>query len=356
MRRRLVSAFKWAWDNHLSKHKTCRFVLCGSVSSFMVRNVLKSSALYGRVDLEINVQPLLPVQAMAMLGEGRSMEEIIDIYMVLGGIPQYLLELSPQLSLVQNLAQMAFRPNGYFTTEYQRLFSSHFGSDHRYERLIAALADKPVQTLESLTAGTGLEKGGTFSHLVEDLVIAGFVQRSRPLGQGPATRQSIIRLNDEFLHFYFSFVKGIGDPSSGHAVDATALLTGPRFAQWQGYAFERLCIKHAAAIARALGFAGISYRCGPWQATYENRRVAIDLVFERADKVVTACEIKYVNSLDGRTLVDGFARQIEILRILRPRAGIQKVLILGKKIPLPEAAKKYFDTVLYAADVFLCLH
>jgi AAA+ ATPase superfamily predicted ATPase len=354
MRRRMVSAFKWAWDNHLSLHRNCKFILCGSISSFMVRNVLRSSGLYGRIDLEINLTQLSPAEAMGMLGPGRSKEEVIDTYMVFGGVPQYLLELDPGLSLVQNLANLAFKPNGYFTAEYQRLFISHFGEDHRYEKIVAALASKPTQLLGVLAQNAGIEKGGSFSKLIEDLSLAGFVERRRPLGVSPGTRESQIRLFDEFLHFHFAFSLRQQGATVGAVTDATALLTGPKFTQWQGYAFERLCAKHAQLIARALGFDGISYVHGPWHAPAENGgRVAIDLVFERADKVITACELKYVNTLDATALIDGFTRQIDTLRRHRPRYGTQKVLVLGKNTTVPDVVRKFFDKILFAEEVFL---
>lgn len=44
----LVSLLKVYWDNHWKKQNVM-LVLCGSVSSFMVKRVIKSSALYGRI-------------------------------------------------------------------------------------------------------------------------------------------------------------------------------------------------------------------------------------------------------------------------------------------------------------------
>lgn len=47
----LVSTFKYHWDNFFSKYPSCVFILCGSGSSFIVKKVIQSRALYGRVDL-----------------------------------------------------------------------------------------------------------------------------------------------------------------------------------------------------------------------------------------------------------------------------------------------------------------
>ena len=39
-----------------------------------------------------------------------------------------------------------------------------------------------------------------------------------------------------------------------------------------------------------------------------------------------------------------------------PKHGVQKVLILGRKIAVHEKVKRYFDSVLFAEDVFLSAH
>jgi hypothetical protein len=74
--------------------------------------------------------------------------------------------------------------------------------------------------------------------------------------------------------------------------------------QWRGYAFERLCIKNAVAIAERLRFAGIRYRSGPWFKRAQDSRggAQINLLFVRADKVLTLCEMKYAGKLSAKSL------------------------------------------------------
>jgi AAA+ ATPase superfamily predicted ATPase len=350
MRGQLVSVFKWAWDNYFSKKKGCRFVICGSVSSFIVKKVLRSSALYGRIHLEVQLKPLSMKECAGLYDGRRPAGEVLDIYISLGGIPQYLLELRQNESPVQNLVRLALSPHGYFFNEYQRLFVSHFSKNKAYEHILKSLALKRVQDSAALEHASGLSSGGTFSSLLDDLEMAGFIERFSPLEKERNSKLVRIRLIDEFLDFYFTFVEKNRKEIEQGTLKAYELLTGPKFEQWRGYAFERFCRKHAKAIAQALGFSGIRYRSGSWFKSMGKETIQADLVFDRVDGVITLCEAKYVGKMKSEA-GSNILRQAEALGDYF-RRPVQKVLMLAYSIPLPASVKNGFDTVLYADEVF----
>jgi hypothetical protein len=63
----------------------------------------------------------------------------------------------------------------------------------------------------------------------------------------------------------------------------------PRYNTWIGLGFERLCFAHIYAIQKALGISGIATKTYPLQTI----DAQMDMVIERADKVITLCEMKY---------------------------------------------------------------
>ena len=105
-RNRLISHLKHAWDNLFSKRNRILLILCGSVSSFMVNRVLRSKALYGRVDLELPLLPLAIDEVRDHFVPRRSLKEFVDLYMALGGIPQYLLLVDLSMSARLNLERL----------------------------------------------------------------------------------------------------------------------------------------------------------------------------------------------------------------------------------------------------------
>lgn len=351
MRKQCVAAFKWCWDNYLSKHKNCKFILCGSISSFIIKHVIKSTALYGRVDVEINLKPFSISEVSSFFKNRYNKQEIIDIYMTFGGIPQYLLELETDKSYIQNLNQLAFAPNGYFYQEYQRLFISHFSHNLQYERILSSLSNKNGQSVKQSASSVNIKTGGTFTKLLSDLELAGFIERYTPVDKQNNSKLVRFRIYDEFLNFYFTFIKKHKKEIEEETVAAYELLTGNTFKQWQGYAFEKLCRKHAKSIAKILEFSGIRYKFGSWFRLNDSNKIQIDLLFIRADNVLTLCETKNATKLNSSTVIPEFEKKINHINSVF-QLPIQKVLISAKKIKMPNKITEYFDNVLFAEDVF----
>lgn len=355
MKSYFVSLFKYYWDNYFSKEKKCRFILCGSVSSFIVKKVLYSKALYGRVDTEIHLQPLSLQEIKSFFPE-RSPREIIDIYMTFGGIPKYLLEINPELSYQQNLNEYAFSQTGYFFQEFQRLFISHFSSTPYYEKILLSLSNQ-TKTTDELAKDLNIIKGGSFSQVLNDLVLAGFIEKNQPLDKNINSRLIRYRLLDEYLNFYFSFIqKNIIPIQKGHHYFQN--LNVSLLHQWQGYAFERLCRRHSSFIAEYLKFSGIQYAAGSWFRMDKKNRsgspsgAQVDLMFVRGDHMLTLCEAKYVDHLPSSVIAE-FEKRVGCLKYYYPHHGVQKVLLLGKSSSIPQKVRHYFDKIILAENLFV---
>ena len=349
-----VSVLKSHWDSALSKHRNLRLVLCGSISSFLVKKVIRSRALYGRVSTEIELRPLSLDDAAALFEDKRSRQEVIAIAMTLGTVPQYLEELNPRLSLSQNLNESAFSPHGFFFGEYQRIFISHFGRNPLYERVLDRLASGP-QSTEQLATACQTRTGGTFTAILQDLTLAGFIERYSPLNKGPRSRQVRYRVLDEYLHFYARFIKQHEQEIISGRFSSLQIAQQRSYPQWRGFAFERLCRRNAALIADRLRFSGIQYRAGSWFQAGDDQAgepgAQVDLLFDRADRVLTLCEAKYSDRLAGKRLLRDLDAKCQALSKVYPRHGIQRVLLLGKDVPVPAEVASRFDDVLRAVDV-----
>ena len=187
--------------------------------------------------------------------------------------------------------------------------------------------------------------GGTFTDILNDLEMAGFIERYTPLGKARTSRQVRYRIHDEYLHFYFRFLRDHQQDILAGRYDATGLSESRAFAPWQGYAFERLCRRHAAQIADVLRFSGIQYSIGTIfeSGIGPDQGLQIDLAFDRADRVLTVCETKYTERLPGKALIDSFEKTCRLLLSRYPRRGLKKVLVLGRNADPPQALKRYFD-------------
>ena len=99
--------------------------------------------------------------------------------------------------------------------------------------------------------------------------------------------------NPNFTLFYFKFVKDYKGHDPQHWQH---LLKDPGKIAWEGLAFERVCLLHSREIRSALGISGVAADESAWfrrsDATAGVRGAQIDLVIERADRVVNLCEMK----------------------------------------------------------------
>ena len=352
----LVSKLKHAWDNQFSRHNRVHLILCGSVSSFMVKNVLRSRALYGRVDREIHLLPLLAPSILEHFTARRSLVETIELYMTVGGIPQYLKMFDLATSLRLNIETLFFSQNGYFVNEFERLFASHFGATSHYREILLHLAAARWSKREAITKILRLASGGRVSEYLSNLEMAGFVERYTPVDRPHAERAVRYRLCDPYLDFYFRFVHSnrkrinqgnVRNPGMQFLPDKT-------YYPWRGLAFERFCYNHRQLIADRLGFGAVAFDAGPWFSRGEDDKgFQVDLVFMRADRVMTVCEMKFKDTKVGTEVIAPFEEKIQ--RLSNPstrRRTIERVLVTASE-PTEELRREgYFHRILTLPELF----
>jgi AAA+ ATPase superfamily predicted ATPase len=351
---RIVAELKLVWDQYLSRLPGVTLVLCGSIASFMVTKVIRSSALYGRTDLQIHLQPFT-IKETAQLCVGRGFLETLESHLFTGGIPKYINILRDETSVRLALQKHAFTATGYFVSEFDRIFVSHFGKNPVFRNIIRFLAQYPYGLWrKDIARLTGAHESGLLSAHLDDLEAAGFISSQIPFNKKSNSRLKKYFLTDAYMRFYYAFIApDISRISAGVNKDIFLKLsqTGAFYA-WMGRAFEYFCIQHAALIARIMGFSGIDFSCGPFFRPPSNTTPGfqIDLLFNRADNVVTLCEMKYSHTEPGIGIIAEVEKKAEMLMQYTGNKTIQKVLITltppGKEL----AASGYFYRTIQPQD------
>ena len=349
-RNEIVSELKLVWDLYISKIEGITLILCGSIASFMIKKVIKSSALYGRADLIIHLKGFLLPETREILAD-KGTQEIIDAYMFLGGVPKYLDLIREKPSVRLAIEELAFTETGYLTDEFQRIFISHFGKKRGYRKIIHSLAKHPYGLFrKQISEESGVDLGGGLTGYLTDLESAGFISSSTPFNKNKNSKLLKYRLSDPYMRFYFSFIEpNLKRIKSGSTSSYFAQLTQKgAFNAWIGIAFENLCIEHAIKISEILGFSGIDYSFGPYFcAPGKDSGVQIDLLFDRNDKVITLCEMKYTLAPVGIGIIQDVERKVNLLRNKFKQKTIQKVLISLSPPTKDLIAMGYFFKVIH---------
>ncbi len=289
---KFLMAFENFWNTYCTKRNDLIVVICGSAASYMVQKIIKNKGgLHNRISRKIRLLPFnLSETEQFLIKKGLKFTryDVIQIYMALGGVPQYLEKLSKGLSVSQNIDKLCFSKDGLLNDEFNQLFISLFENSERHIKIIKTLASSNKGlTRNELIVKSKLPSGGDFSLKLEELVESGFVT-DYPFYQNKR-QLTLYRLSDEYSRFYLKF---IAFNKNGGEGTWQKLSTSQSFQSWSGFVFETLCLKHILQIKKALRI-DIIYT---HETCWFNENAQIDLLIDRADNVMNVCEMKFYNS------------------------------------------------------------
>ncbi|MEA1911348.1 MAG: ATP-binding protein [Spirochaetota bacterium] len=310
-----ISIIKYFWDKYW-KYNNVMLILCGSIASFMINKVLKSKALYGRISLEILLRGLSPREAVIFFESKRGYEEILQYFMVFGGVPKYFEEIQMNKSFNQNINRLCFSENGLMTTEIERMFYSQFREARTYLKIVRLLKEG-LFSLKEIGEEIGVSSGGSLLSYLKNLENADMIQLYIPFNKNLNTKIKKYTLSDEFLRFYFKFIEpNMKMIQSNKSSNIFETLCEKQFIIWSGFAFEKFCIKNNFLLAELMGFSEKIISASPYFGKNDSK-FQIDLLFLRSDKVITLCEIKYRNSTISTKIIQEVERKVNLLKVPR---------------------------------------
>ena len=304
-----VAALEYFWNQHVSKMNHVALIACGSVASWMGKNLLRSKGgLYNRVTATLHLQPFTLAETAEFCSQKQlklSPYQMVQLYMAMGGIPFYLNALTPGKSVVQLIDEICFSSTGLLAQEYENMYFSLFKNAANHMAIIEALAKHPYGMIRNaLLNATGLPSG-TFARSLEDLLESGFLIKLQPFQK--KEKDSLYRLIDMYSLFYLRFIKG----NAGRAGISWQLLSAESsYATWCGYAYENICLLHIKQVLKKLGISGILTNASSWyfKGNDELPGTQIDLLIDRKDGLINLCEVKF--SANDFILTKEYAAQL----------------------------------------------
>ena len=321
-----VKWFESFWNGWCSARKDVVLVICGSSSSWIVKNVFKNrGGLHNRATEQIRLEPFSLRECREMCrqrGLALTDGDLAELYMVFGGVPYYWSLLRKGQSVAQNIDRLLFFRNGKLRNEFDELYSSLFGENPAYVGIVRALSKvKCGVERGAILKSVGMEKGGNAKRYLDDLERCGFIRKYTAFGK--KKRDATYQLIDNFSLFHLAFIDGESNPDERFWSHSTL---GPALNAWRGLAFERVCLQHVSQIKAALGVSGVLTRVFSWRHVPDDvypDGAQIDLLIERADRVVNVCEMKYSK--------EPFAITKSYDRDLRNKIGTFSAIAAGRR-------------------------
>jgi AAA+ ATPase superfamily predicted ATPase len=287
-----LSALEHFWNGWAAWEKDILLIACGSAASWITDKLLNNhGGLHNRVTRKIYLRPFSLSECEAYCQKQHlemSRHEMVENYMIFGGIPYYLSLMQKKYSMAQNVDNLLFAENTTLKNEFQNLYASLFKKSESHIKIVEALSSKTKGlTRDEIINATQLPNGGSINRTLVELELSGFIRRYK--GYAKKIRQSLYQLVDFYTLFYFNFLKD-------NAFDEhywTNFIENARHRAWSGYAFEQVCLSHLPQIKQKLGISGVLTNTYTWKSNDRENGAQIDLVIERNDRVINLCEMKF---------------------------------------------------------------
>lgn len=319
-----LSAFESFWNGWCTSHDNIMLIVCGSATSWILGNLSRSrGGLYGRLTSEIKLSPFTLKECEEYFTNEDielSRYDIVQSYMIFGGIPYYLSYFSKGYSFEKNIDRILFGPSPRLKDEFNRLFNAVFNNADDCKKIVRHLATRHSGfTREEIAQATGLPLGGGLSKTLSSLVESDFIMAYTPWGV--SEKITHYKLVDNFSLFWLKYVEtNVDDPTYMNDNATSDIMRA-----WRGNAFEEVCWQHIGQIKRALEIGGVKSSISAWSvkgdSTHEGAQ--IDLLISRQDNVVNLCEMKFAG--------DVYTINLEEERKLRNRIEALKTTLSRKQ-------------------------
>ena len=286
-----IPAFEHFWNGWASGQKNIMLIACGSATSWITKKIFRNKGgLYNRTTRQIALKPFTLSECREYFtsrGIAVNTQDIIESYMIFGGIPYYLSMIERRYSFALNVDRICFGEAAPLRHEFDRLMDTLFANPGKYQQVLEVLhAKKKGLTRETIAGNIDFGNGGNLTRILLELEECGFVRRYKPFGKGK--NGSLYRLADPFISFYLTFIRSTDSENFWSSYTDNA---GHR--AWSGYAFEQVCFAHIREVKKAVGISGVLTDVSSWISRGVEKGAQIDLVIDRADRVINLCEIKF---------------------------------------------------------------
>ncbi|MBM3192334.1 MAG: ATPase [Chlamydiae bacterium] len=343
---------KTAWDLYFSKNPQLIIALCGSVSTWIEKNILSNTGFLGRITLDLVLEelPLEVCNAFWYPKEKRiTSYEKFKILSVTGGIPLHLEQIKPNLSAERNIQELCFTKGGLLVREFDEVFSDLFSrTKTRHKEIILALADGPKELVQ-ICSGLGKSMGGVFSKHLDELVKAGFVKRDFTwhLKNGKEQRLSRYRLSDNYLRFYLKYIAPHRSTIEKESF-STLITQLPGWESIMGLQFENLVVHNRKTLWKILGIAPEEIVMeGPFfqASTSKQPGCQIDYMIQTRFHTLYLCEVKFLKDKIGNKIIEDMEKKRKSLKTPR-NFSIRPVLIHVNGVEERVIDERYFDVIV----------
>ncbi|AEC52119.1 hypothetical protein PNA2_1205 [Pyrococcus sp. NA2] len=306
--RPLLSLLQKAWDLKLSK-TNIMLILCGSSVSVMESKVLAyKSPIYGRRTGQWRLTEI-PFFHIGEFLPGYTVEDLVKVWSVTGGIPAYLLQFSPDKSFDENVVEKVLSKGAFLYEEAEFLLREELREPINYFAILQAIATGRNRFGEIVNA-TGLDRSLVSKYLAV-LQRLGIVKREAPVTATlkEASKRGLYFITDNYFAFWFRYVLPNKVYLEAGLAEDVWECSKDDFDLYLGSVFERL-VRNPEVFLRLTGFRFT--KLGRWW--HKGEEIDIVALNEREKKVLFV-EVKWkeLSKREARGILKDLERKAELV-------------------------------------------
>ncbi len=351
-----LAKLKNAWDEKLQKNPKLILLLCGSVSSWIEKNIISSTAFMGRPTLYMTLDELPLMDCNQFFDNSKiSAYERLKMLAITGGVPRYLEMIDTKLNADENIRSLCFTKSSPLLDEFERIFSDIFGERSGIYRRISEHLAKGAASQAEILQALERKKNGDLSEYLKDLEMAGFIARdySWHIKTGSISKLSNYRLRDNYLRFYLKYLAPNKDMIKKGLFETRAISTLPGWHAMMGLQFENLCLNNSLSIAEKIGIPKEDVIfIGPYFQRARSRAPGcqIDLLIQTKYNSLFVCEIKFSVNAIGKPIIEEIEEKINRMTVAKS-FSVWPVLIHVNGITSSVIESEYFSKIINFGDL-----
>lgn len=294
--------------DHNWKKTNLFFILLGSLISFMREDVLGSNApLHGRANLEIKMTPF-GYKETGLFLPSYNVESKAIVYGVTGGVAKYLEQFDRKLSLDENIENLFFSRNAFFSDEQiKTVVTGEKSNPAAYNSMISAIANGRTKYNE-IQSATGMSD---ISFCLKNLMSSEIVEKRE-------SSKPYYIIADTMLDFYFRYVMpGASLINSGKGKAYYMKKVKPNLHEFMGRVFEKMAKEYILNNVSTKKVPAFVTDVVEYQSSIkigkELKSIEIDILGLDGKKIVLAGECKFKSERFGKDDYELFMEKINYL-------------------------------------------
>ena len=303
----LASTLQLLIDKYKDSSKLM-LILCGSSMSYMEDHVLAYKApLYGRRTAQLKILPF-DFEETCHYFKRLSNEDKALIYGIVGGTPQYLMQMNDSLSVEENIKNTFLNPISFLYEEPINLLKQEVREPAIYTAIITAIATG-ASRMSEISNKVG-EDTNVCSIYIRNLMNLGIVQKETPYGE-KESRKSVYSIDDNMFRFWHRFVLENNSVIARGATDLVYKRIEPQLSDYMGKVFEDIC-KQYLWKQLLMGKCPVEFTSlGRWWGNnpIEKCQAEIDIMGEQDKDTALFAECKWTNEKVDLNILETLAKR-----------------------------------------------